>query len=141
MGRTIVKLIKVVEFLKKNVAGLHIAYKIGEIPFEETFQPLYEGLKEVKAIVKKPAMTAIFTFNEKLVKNEVGYQTQERVDQEKSNQFIEKAKGFKNFFKRNNQRRDERESINANVKETKEERTKPDRRVPREDTLKEANEG
>lgn len=44
MGQTIVKLIKLVEFLKKTVSGLHMAYKIGAVEFEETYEPLYEGL-------------------------------------------------------------------------------------------------
>lgn len=44
MGQTIVKLIKLVEFLKKTVSGLHMAYKIGTVDFEETYEPLYEGL-------------------------------------------------------------------------------------------------
>lgn len=37
MGQTIVKLIKIVEFIKKNVFGLNVAYKIGTIAFEETY--------------------------------------------------------------------------------------------------------
>lgn len=45
MGNTIVKLIRIAEFLKKSVFGLHMSYKIGEIEFEEIFEPLYEGLK------------------------------------------------------------------------------------------------
>lgn len=73
MGKTIVKLIKIVEFLKKSVGGLHIAYKVGEVPFEETFEPLYEGLKVVKSVVNKAVMIAMFSFNEKLLKKEVGY--------------------------------------------------------------------
>ena len=44
MGQTIVKIIKLVEFLKKTVSGLHMAYKIGTVEFEETYEPVYEGL-------------------------------------------------------------------------------------------------
>jgi hypothetical protein len=73
MGQTIIKVIKLVEFLKKSVSGLHIAYKIGSIPFEETFEPLYEGLKTVVSINNKPAMFAYFSFNEKLLKGMPGY--------------------------------------------------------------------
>lgn len=94
MGSTIVKLIKVVEFLKKNVFGLHVAYKIGSVAFEETFKPLYEGLVEVKVINNKPAMFAVFSYNEKLVKSEPGYQTPENVDKEKSKSLVERAKTY-----------------------------------------------
>lgn len=44
MGQTVVKLIKLVEFLKKTVSGLHMAYRIGSVDFQETYEPLYEGL-------------------------------------------------------------------------------------------------
>ena len=94
MGQTIVKLIKIVEFIKKNVFGINIAYKIGGIPFEETFKPLYQGLNEVKIINNKPAMFAVFTYNEKLVKNEPGFQVAEPVDKEKSKSLVERAKTY-----------------------------------------------
>ncbi len=92
MGNSIVKLIRLSEFLKKSLFGLHMSYKIGEIEFEETFEPLYEGLKQVKAISFKPAMFLYVSFNEKLLKSEPGYFKSENNDKEKSNQLIEKAK-------------------------------------------------
>lgn len=95
MGQTIVKLIKLVEFLKKTVSGLHMAYKIGAVEFEETYEPLYEGLVQIKTINQKPAMFAYISFNESLLKNEPGYLCScADVDKEASKRFIEKAKTY-----------------------------------------------
>lgn len=85
MGNSIVKLIRITEFLKKSVNGLYMSYQIGDIEFEETFEPLYEGLKTVKAISRKPAMFLIVSFNEKSMKNETGYFLSENNNKENSN--------------------------------------------------------
>ncbi len=84
MGNTIVKLIRITEFLKKQVCDLHLSYKIGEIEFEETYEPLFEGLNTVKTISRKPAMFVTISFNEKLLKNEPGYFKSECNDKESS---------------------------------------------------------
>lgn len=55
---------------------------------------MYHGLNEVKMTNNKPAMFAIFTFNQKLVKNEPGFQPAENVDKEKSTSLVEKAKAY-----------------------------------------------
>ena len=51
-----VKVIQLVEFIKRTVADVHVAYQIISVEFEETYKPLYEGLVEVKTVAKKPAM-------------------------------------------------------------------------------------
>ena len=40
-----------------------MSYEIKEIEFEETFEPLYEGLRTVKTINFKPAMFLKVSFN------------------------------------------------------------------------------
>jgi len=74
MGNSIVKIIKLVEFIKRTVADVHCAYEIGSIAFEETYQPLYEGLVEVKTVANKAAMFARFSFNSKDLVGQPGYQ-------------------------------------------------------------------
>jgi hypothetical protein len=44
MGPATVKVVKVVELLKRVLADIHISVDIVDAKFEETYEPLYEGL-------------------------------------------------------------------------------------------------
>lgn len=46
-GKAIPKIIQVVEYLRKRMKGLHVAYSIQSVEFEDEYEPLEEGLDKV----------------------------------------------------------------------------------------------
>ncbi len=67
MGPATLRLVKVVELMKRVLADVHLSVDMIGIKFEETYKPLYEGLLEVKSEVVLPALKASFSFNAKKI--------------------------------------------------------------------------
>lgn len=48
-GAAVANSIKVIEYLKKSVEGLHVVYRITNKEFVDEYEPLFEGLDKVRA--------------------------------------------------------------------------------------------
>lgn len=74
MGQATIKVVKVVELLKRVLSGIHISVDIINVKGEEIFKPLYEGLVEIKTEIILPGLKASFSFNSSKVSSLIGYQ-------------------------------------------------------------------
>ena len=73
IGSTTVKVVKVVELIKRVLADIHISIDIVSVRFEETYKPLYEGLVDVKKETLLPGLKASFSFTASKVNTLPGY--------------------------------------------------------------------
>lgn len=73
MGAATVRVVKVVELLKRVLTNIHISIEMVELQFEEIFVPLYEGLKEVICINMHLALKASFSFSTEKLSTSPGY--------------------------------------------------------------------
>ncbi len=95
MGPATVKVVKVVELLKRVLAEIHISVDMVNARFEETYQPLYEGLQQVKIETSLPALKATFSFDSKKLVNLTGYQKiQNKVDPVETGKYLQKASQY-----------------------------------------------
>lgn len=73
LGESILRAVRLVEFLKKTVSDLHISLEVISLRFNDTYKPLYEGLSEVTSESQKAAVLVRFSFNSKGITNTPGH--------------------------------------------------------------------
>ena len=104
LGESILKSVRLVEFLRKTVADLHISVDVISLKFKDTYKPLYQGLSEVTAESQRAAMLVRISFNPKGIVGTPGHQAAvAKVDKERSDQFLAKARDFNPKKARTNQ--------------------------------------
>lgn len=68
-GKAIPKIIQIIEYLRKRIKGLHVGYQIVQTKFEDTYEPLEEGLDKVTLFKFVPTLKATVSFEIDRVKN------------------------------------------------------------------------